>query len=135
MTIKLTRLDLSFILTQIEMAEADQTPVNPLLSFGLREVAEGDRHAVAHADVGAHQATGREQGAVDDDQVEVVTHGAPSRFTERGEDIAAGGTTQDMTPVPQGIEQQQPHRVAVTVRRQDETLDGLDLAAVTVLPF
>ena len=38
MTIKLTRLDLDFILTQIQMAEAGQVPVNPLLSFGLREV-------------------------------------------------------------------------------------------------
>ena len=38
MTIKLTRLDLGFILTQIEMAEAGQFPVNPLLSFGLRTV-------------------------------------------------------------------------------------------------
>ena len=39
MTIKLTRLDLGYILTQIEMAEAGQVPVNPLLAFGLREVA------------------------------------------------------------------------------------------------
>ena len=39
MTIKFTRLDLDFILTQIQMAEAGQPPVNPLLSFGLREVA------------------------------------------------------------------------------------------------
>src|SRR5450631_3117453 len=39
MTIKITRLDLGYILTQIEMAEAGQDPVNPLLSFGLREVA------------------------------------------------------------------------------------------------
>src|SRR4029077_16009118 len=39
MTIKITRLDLSYILTQIQMAEAGQEPVNPLLSFGLREVA------------------------------------------------------------------------------------------------
>ena len=39
MTIKLTRLDLDYILTQIQMAEAGQLPVNPLLSFGLREVA------------------------------------------------------------------------------------------------
>src|ERR1700712_1305027 len=39
MTIKITRLDLDYILTQIEMAEAGQDPVNPLLSFGLREVA------------------------------------------------------------------------------------------------
>src|SRR4051812_26245631 len=38
MTIKLTRLDLGYILTQIQMAEAGQLPVNPLLSFGLREV-------------------------------------------------------------------------------------------------
>src|SRR5215469_8868199 len=39
MTIKITRLDLGYILTQIQMAEADQEPVNALLSFGLREVA------------------------------------------------------------------------------------------------
>ena len=39
MTIKLTRLDLDYILTQIQMAEDGQPPVNPLLSFGLREVA------------------------------------------------------------------------------------------------
>src|SRR3954447_11391043 len=39
MTIKITRLDLDYILTQIERAEAGQLPVNPLLSFGLREVA------------------------------------------------------------------------------------------------
>jgi hypothetical protein len=38
MPVKLTNLDLNFILTQIEMAEAGQTPVNPLLAFGLREV-------------------------------------------------------------------------------------------------
>ena len=38
MTIKLTRLDLDYILTQIQMAEAGQVPVNPLLSFGLRQV-------------------------------------------------------------------------------------------------
>jgi Ca2+-binding RTX toxin-like protein len=38
MTIKLTRLDLNYILTQIEMAEAGQQVVNPLLSFGLREI-------------------------------------------------------------------------------------------------
>ena len=38
MTIKLTRLDMDFILTQIQMAEAGQIPVNPLLSFGLRTV-------------------------------------------------------------------------------------------------
>jgi len=39
MAIKITRLDLDYILTQIQMAEAGQDPVNPLLSFGLREVA------------------------------------------------------------------------------------------------
>ena len=38
MTIKLTRLDLDYILTQIQMAEAGQVPINPLLSFGLRQV-------------------------------------------------------------------------------------------------
>ena len=39
MAIKLTRLDLDYILAQIQMAEAGQEPVNALLSFGLREVA------------------------------------------------------------------------------------------------
>ena len=39
MTIKITRLDLDYILTQIEMAEAGLDAVNPLLSFGLREIA------------------------------------------------------------------------------------------------
>ena len=39
MTIKITRLDLDYILTQIQMAEAGLDPVNALLSFGLREVA------------------------------------------------------------------------------------------------
>ena len=38
MTIKLTRLDLDYILTQIQMAEAGQVPINPLLAFGLRQV-------------------------------------------------------------------------------------------------
>ena len=38
MTIKLTRLDLDYILTQIQMAEAGQAPINPLLAFGLRQV-------------------------------------------------------------------------------------------------
>ncbi len=39
MAVKLTRLDLDYILTQIKMAEAGQPPVNPLLSFGLRTVS------------------------------------------------------------------------------------------------
>lgn len=47
MAIKFTRLDLNFILTQIEMAEAGQPPVNPLLSFGLREVAGTNNNLVA----------------------------------------------------------------------------------------
>ena len=47
MAIKLTRLDLDFILTQIEMAEAGQPPVNPLLSFGLREAAGTNNNEVA----------------------------------------------------------------------------------------
>ena len=46
MTIKLTRLDLDYILTQIQMAEAGQVPVNPLLSFGLREVAGTNNNLV-----------------------------------------------------------------------------------------
>jgi Ca2+-binding RTX toxin-like protein len=45
--IKITRLDLDYILTQIEMAEAGQPPVNPLLSFGLREVAGTNNNLVA----------------------------------------------------------------------------------------
>ena len=36
--VKLTRLDLDYILQQIQMAEDGQVPVNPLLSFGLRTV-------------------------------------------------------------------------------------------------
>ena len=47
MTIKLTRLDLDYILTQIQMAEAGQDPVNPLLSFGLREVAGTNNNLAA----------------------------------------------------------------------------------------
>ena len=46
MTIKFTRLDLDFILNQIQMAEAGQPPVNPLLSFGLREVAGTNNNGV-----------------------------------------------------------------------------------------
>ena len=38
MTNKLTRLDLDYILTQIQMAEAGQEPVNQVLAFGLREI-------------------------------------------------------------------------------------------------
>ena len=44
--IKFTRLDLNYILTQILMAEAGQPPVNPLLSFGLREVAGTNNNMV-----------------------------------------------------------------------------------------
>jgi Animal haem peroxidase len=47
MTMKITRLDLGYILTQIEMAEAGQEPVNPLLSFGLREVAGTNNNLTA----------------------------------------------------------------------------------------
>src|ERR1700732_2630376 len=47
MTIKLTRLDLDYILSQIEMAEAGQVPVNPLLAFGLREVAGTNNNIAA----------------------------------------------------------------------------------------
>ena len=47
MTIKITRLDLGYILTQIQMAEAGQDPVNPLLSFGLREVAGTNNNLAA----------------------------------------------------------------------------------------
>lgn len=47
MAVKFTRLDLNYILTQIEMAEAGQPPVNPLLSFGLRQVAGTNNNLVA----------------------------------------------------------------------------------------
>src|SRR3984957_15632478 len=47
MTIKITRLDLGYILTQIQMADAGQDPVNPLLSFGLREVAGTNNNLAA----------------------------------------------------------------------------------------
>jgi hypothetical protein len=47
MTIKLTRLDLNYILTQIEMAEAGQFPINPLLPFGLRQVAGTNNNLAA----------------------------------------------------------------------------------------
>src|SRR3978361_8915 len=46
MALKFTKLDLNFILTQIQMAEAGQPPVNPLLSFGLREVAGTNNNGV-----------------------------------------------------------------------------------------
>ena len=44
MAVKFTVLDLNYILVQIKMAEAGQPPVNPLLSFGLREVAGTDNN-------------------------------------------------------------------------------------------
>jgi hypothetical protein len=47
MAVKFTTLDLDFILTQILMAEAGQPPVNPLLSFGLREVAGTNNNLAA----------------------------------------------------------------------------------------
>ncbi|HEV7582296.1 MAG TPA: peroxidase family protein [Mycobacterium sp.] len=46
MTIKITRLDLDYILSQIELSEAGQPPVNPLLAFGLREVAGTNNNGV-----------------------------------------------------------------------------------------
>ena len=46
MAIKLTRLDLDYILLQIEMAEAGQPPLDPLLSTGLREVAGTNNNGV-----------------------------------------------------------------------------------------
>ena len=46
MAVKFTRVDLDFILQQILMAEAGQSPVNPLLSFGLREVAGTNNNLV-----------------------------------------------------------------------------------------
>ena len=47
MAVKFTTLDLNYILQQILMAEAGQPPVNPLLSFGLREVAGTNNNLVA----------------------------------------------------------------------------------------
>src|SRR5262249_31833176 len=44
--VEFNRLDLEFVLDQIKMAEAGQPPVNPHLSFGLREVAGTDNSAV-----------------------------------------------------------------------------------------
>src|SRR6185312_14964647 len=44
------RTDLEFILTQIQMAEAGQPPVNPHLAFGLREVAGTNNNAVPGQD-------------------------------------------------------------------------------------
>ena len=41
-----TRSDLDFVLTQIQMAEAGQPPVNPLLSLGLRNVAGTNNNVV-----------------------------------------------------------------------------------------
>jgi len=46
MAVKFTRLDLNYILTQIEMAEAGQPPINPLLLFGLRQVAGTNNNVV-----------------------------------------------------------------------------------------
>ncbi|HYZ61942.1 MAG TPA: peroxidase family protein, partial [Acetobacteraceae bacterium] len=43
---KFDRVDLQFVLTQIKMAEANQPPVNALLSFGLRKVAGIDNSVV-----------------------------------------------------------------------------------------
>jgi hypothetical protein len=40
------RTDLEYVLTQIQMAEAGQPPVNPHLAFGLREVAGTNNSAV-----------------------------------------------------------------------------------------
>src|ERR1700760_507562 len=45
--VKLTRLDLDFILTQIQMAEDGQAPVNASLSFGLRTVQGIDNNLSA----------------------------------------------------------------------------------------
>ena len=47
MAVKFTRLDLNYILAQIQMAEAGQPPVNPLLSFGLRTVDGTGNNLVA----------------------------------------------------------------------------------------
>ena len=46
MAVKFTTVDLDYILIQILMAEAGQPPVNPLLSFGLREVAGTNNNLV-----------------------------------------------------------------------------------------
>ncbi|AWN42710.1 peroxidase family protein [Methylobacterium durans] len=45
MGVKFNRSDLDFILTQIQMAEAGQDPLNPHLSFGLRQV-DGENNSV-----------------------------------------------------------------------------------------
>ncbi|MER2267327.1 Ig-like domain-containing protein [Methylobacterium oxalidis] len=47
MGVEFNRTDLEFVLTQIEMAEAGQDPVNPHLTFGLRHVDGTDNSVVA----------------------------------------------------------------------------------------
>ncbi|AWN40213.1 Ig-like domain-containing protein [Methylobacterium durans] len=46
MGVEFNRTDLDFVLTQIEMAEAGQNPVNPHLTFGLRHVDGTDNSTV-----------------------------------------------------------------------------------------
>uniref|UniRef100_UPI001FE00097 peroxidase family protein n=1 Tax=Methylobacterium segetis TaxID=2488750 RepID=UPI001FE00097 len=47
MGVEFNRTDLEFVLTQIQMAEAGQNPVNPHLTFGLRHVDGTDNSTVA----------------------------------------------------------------------------------------
>jgi hypothetical protein len=44
MPVTFDRVDLDFILKQIEMAEAGQPPVSPHLAFGLRELLGTDNN-------------------------------------------------------------------------------------------
>src|SRR3979411_2548621 len=45
--VKFNRIDLEYILRQIEQAEAGQGPVNPHLAFGLREVLGTNNSSIA----------------------------------------------------------------------------------------
>src|SRR5471030_660036 len=47
MTVKLTKLDLDYILAQIDLSFAGQFPANPILSFGLREIAGTNNNLAA----------------------------------------------------------------------------------------
>ncbi len=48
------RVDLDFILKQIQMAEAGQQPINPHLAFGLREVAGTNNNLIPQVAPGAN---------------------------------------------------------------------------------
>ena len=47
MTVKLTKLDLNYILAQIDLSFAGQEPANPILSFGLRQIAGTNNNLAA----------------------------------------------------------------------------------------